>query len=154
MECISDPQRSLSPLARERQRSDISLCPRRPHFWLKQILSAKTMETLCWDHRDEFIYWTTYEIHLRKYEHYHDELKGFGNNAKEILLQIVATCTWAQEYHELTECTPDLYLWYMLWSRLSQFDEWEVPTMEDLTHFEYRAQCRERLKYLIVLLQF
>ena len=44
------------------------------------------METLCRDHRDEYIYRITYEVDLRKYEHYHDDLKVFGNNAKEILL--------------------------------------------------------------------
>ena len=112
------------------------------------------METLCRDHRDEFIYWMTYEIDSRKYEHYCDNLKVFGNNAKEILLQITATCTWAQEYHELTECTLDPYLPYMLWAWPSRFDEWEVPTIVDLTNFKYRAKCRERWKYLIVLLQF
>ena len=80
------------------------------------------METLCRDHRDEFIYCITYEIDLRKYEHYRDDLKVFGNNAEEILFQVIATCTWAQEYHELTECTLDPYLPYMLWSIASRFD--------------------------------
>ena len=64
------------------------------------------------------------------------------------------TCTWAQEYHDLTERTPDPYLPYMLWAQPSKFNEWEVPTIDDLTHFKYRAKCRERWKYLIVLLQF
>ena len=42
----------------------------------------------------------------------------------------------------------------MLWAWPSQFNEWEVPTIVNLTNFEYRAKCRERWKYLIVLLQF
>ena len=29
-----------------------------------------------------------------------------------------------------------------------------MPTIEDLTHHEYRAKCREQWKYLIILLQF
>ena len=75
-------------------------------------------------------------------------------NAKELLLQVVTICTWAQEYHDLTKCTPDLYLPYMLCSWSSKFNEWEVPTIDNLTHHEYHAKCRERWKYLIVLLQF
>ena len=112
------------------------------------------MEILCRDHRDEYIYWLTYEVDSRKYDHYHDDLKVFGNNAEELLLQVIVLCTWAQEYHDLTERTPDLYLLYMLWSISSRFAEWKVPTINDLTHHEYRAKCRERWKYLIVFLQF
>ena len=144
MEGVSGPPRSLSPLARERRRSDTGLCPRRLHFRLNQILSAKMMETFCRDHRDEFIFQMTNEIDSRKYKHYRDDLKVFGNNAKEILLQIVVTCTWAQEYHELTEHTSDSHLLYILWSRPSQFNKWEVPTIVDVTNFEYQAKCRER----------
>ena len=69
-------------------------------------------------------------------------------------MQIVAICTWAKEYHDLTERTPDPYLPYMLWSISSRFTEWKVPTINDLTHHEYGAKCGERWKYLIVLLQF
>ena len=75
------------------------------------------MEILCQDHQEEYIYRLTYEVNCRKYEHYHDNLKAFGNNAEELLLQVVTICTWAQEYHNLTERTPDLYLPYMLWSK-------------------------------------
>ena len=101
------------------------------------------MEILCQDHRDEYIYWLTYKVDSRKYDHYRDDLKVFGNNAEELLLQVIALCTWAQEYHDLTECTPGPYLPYMLWSISSRFKEWKVPTIEDLTHHEYRAKCKE-----------
>ena len=95
------------------------------------------MDILCRDHRDEYIYCVTYEVDSRKYEHYSDDLKVFGNNAEELLLQVVATCTWAPEYHDLTECTLDPYLPYILWAQLSKFDDWEVPTIDDLNHYEY-----------------
>ena len=76
----------------------------------------KMMEILCRDHRDEFIYRTTYKIDSQKYEHYRDDLKLFGNNSEEILLQVIATCTWAYKYHKLTDQMPDPYLPYMLWA--------------------------------------
>ena len=95
------------------------------------------------DHRDEYIYQLTYEVDSRKYEHFHDVLKAFGNNAKELLLQVIMICTWAQEYYNLTKRTLDPYLPYMLWSRSSKFGEWEVLTIDDLTHHEYHAKCRE-----------
>ena len=115
---ISVPKRLLSPWARERRRLDTGLCPRKPHFRLKQTLNSKVMEELCQEHRDEFIFQTTYEIDLRKYEHYNYNLKIFGNNANEILLQVIMTCTWAREHYALTRHMPDLHLPYMLWSRL------------------------------------
>ena len=104
------------------------------------------METLCRGHRYKYIYWITYEVDSRKYEHYRDDLKVFGNNAEEIMLQVITTCTLAQEYNDLTGLTPDPYLPYMLWSITSQFDKWEVPTINDLTHFKYQAKCREQWK--------
>ena len=116
MEGVSHPWGSLSPLAQERQRSDMGLCLQKPHFHLNQILDARMMEVLYLNHRDQFIYQTMYEIDVQKYDNYRDDLKVFSNNAEEILLQVVATCTWAHEYHKKTERTPDPYLPYMLWS--------------------------------------
>ena len=92
MEGVSQPQRSLSPLVREQQWSDMGLCPERPYYHLNQILDKRMMGVLCLNHQDEFIYWTTYEI-----DHYREDLKAFSNNAEEILLQVIATCTWARE---------------------------------------------------------
>ena len=66
------------------------------------ILNAEMMETLCLHYRDEFIYQTMYEIDVRKYDHYREDLKEF-NNAEEILLQVITTCMWAHEYHEKTQ---------------------------------------------------
>ena len=93
MEGVNDYTRSLSPLARMRQRLDTGLCPQQLYFQLNQILTARQMETLCWDDRDEYIYRKTYEVDSRKYERYHDDLKVFGNNAEEPLLQVITTCT-------------------------------------------------------------
>ena len=117
MEGIGHPQRSLLPLARERQWSDTGLYPERPYYHLNQVLDERMMGVLCLNHRDEFIYRTKYEIDVRKYDHYREDLKAFGNNAEEILLQVVATCMWAREYHEKTKRTLDPYLPYMLWSQ-------------------------------------
>ena len=154
MEGVSGPQHSLSPLARERWRSDTGLCPSQPHFRLNQILNSKMMDTLCRDHWDEFIYRTTYEIDSHKYEHYQDDLKLLGNKAEELLLQVIVMCTWAYEYYKLTGRMPDPYLLYMLWARSSEYKECAVPTIADVTLFKYWAKCKERWKYLIVLLQF
>ena len=154
MEAVNDLPRSLSPLAWMWWRLDTGLCVRNPYFWLNQILTKKQMEILFQDHQDEYIYQLTYKINSRKYDHYHDDLKVFGNNAKELLLQVIMLCTWAQVYHDLTECTLDPYLLYMLWSISSRFAEWKVPTMDDLTHHKYCAKCKEWWKYLIILLQF
>ena len=137
MEGVGCSQRWLSPLAREWWWSDTGLCPQKPHFHLNQVLDAKMMDVLCLNHRDEFIYRTTYEIDVCKYNHFRDDLKVFGNNAEEIL-QVVATCLWAWE----------------LWAQLPQHDDWEVPMIDDLTTNEYRDKCKERWKYLIVLVQF
>ena len=117
MEGVGHPQRSFSPLARERQWSDMGLCPERPYYHLNQILDERMMGVLCLNHRDEFIYRTTYEIDIRKYDHYREDLKAFSNNLEEILLQVIATCMWASEYHEKMKRTPDIYLPYMLWSQ-------------------------------------
>ena len=112
------------------------------------------MDVLCLNHRDEFIYQTMYEIDIRKYDHYKEDLKAFGNNAEEILLQVVATCTWACEYHGKTQRTLDPYLPYMLWSQASRHGEWDVSEIDDLKNSEYRDKCKERWKYLVMLLQF
>ena len=69
----------------------MGLCPEKPHFRLNQILDARMMDILCMDHQDKFIYRTMYEIDLSRYDHYKDDL-----------LQVVATCMWAREYHEKT----------------------------------------------------
>ena len=142
------------PLAREQRWSDMGLCPERPYYHLNQILDERMMGVLSLNHRDKFIYRTTYEIDVRKYDHYKEDLKAFGNNAEEILLQVVAKCTWACEYHERMQWTLDPYLPYMLWSQASQHDKWDVPTIDDLKNSEYRDKCKERWKYLVVLLQF
>ena len=114
MEGVGHSQRSLSPLAWERQRSDMGLCPQKSHFCLNQVLDARMMDVLCLNHQDEFIYRTTYKINIGKYNHYRDDLKVFGNNAEEILLQVINMCTWAHEYHQKTQQTLDPYLPYML----------------------------------------
>ena len=75
------------------------------------------MGVLCLNHREEFIYQTTYEIDIHKYDHYREDLKAFGNNAEEILLQVIATYMWACECHKKMKRTPDPYLPYMLWSQ-------------------------------------
>ena len=111
------------------------------------------------DHRDEFIYRTMYEIDSRRYDLYKDDLykddlKVFGNNAEEILLQVITTCTWAREYHEKSNQMLDPYLPYMLWAKSLLYDVWEVPTINDLATADYRDKCKERWKYLITLLQF
>ena len=111
------------------------------------------MEVLCWDHQDEFIYRTMYEIDVPKYDYYKGGLKVFGLNAEEILLQVITMCMWAHEYHKQTGRTPDPYLPYMLWAQLSWYDDWEVPTIDDLTTIEYRTKCKEWWKYLVTLLQ-
>ena len=95
-----------------------------------------------------------YEIDSRRYDHYKDNLKVIGNNAEEILLQVITTCTWAREYHEKSNWMPDPYLPYMLWAKSLLYDVWEVPTIDDLATAEYRDKCKERWKYLITLLQF
>ena len=100
------------------------------------------MEILCRDHRDEFIYWTTYEIDSRKYKHYCDDPKLFSNNAEEILLQVVATCTWAYEYHKLTERMTDPYLPYMLWAQSCKYEDWEVLTIANLTPLRVSSQMQ------------
>ena len=86
MEGIGHPQRSLSPLARERRWSDMGLCPEKPYYCLNQVLDERMMGVLCLNHREEFIYQTTYEIDIHKYDHYREDLKAFGNNVEEILL--------------------------------------------------------------------
>ena len=94
------------------------------------------------------------EIDLRRYDHYKDNLKVLGNNAEEILLQVITTCMWAGEYHEKTGQTPDPYLFYMFWAQSLWYDDWDVLTIDDLTTTEYRDKCKERWKYLITLLRF
>ena len=154
MEGVGHPQRSLLPLARERQWSDRGLCPERPYYHLNQILDERMMGALCLNHWDEFIYQTTYEIDIRKYDHYKEDLKAFSNNAEEILLQVVTMCAWVREYHQKTQRMPDSYLPYMLWSQGSRHGEWHVPEIDDLKNSEYRDKCKERWKYLVILLQF
>ena len=42
----------------------------------------------------------------------------------------------------------------MLWALGSLHDEWDMPTIDDLKNHEYRDMCKERWKYLVILLQF
>ena len=69
-------------------------------------------------------------------------------------MQVVVMCTWAYEYYKLTGQMPNPYLPYMLWAQLSEYKEWAVLTIADVTLFKYWAKYKERWKYLIVLLQF
>ena len=95
------------------------------------------MEVLYLDHRDEFIYWTMYEIDVRKYKNYKDDLKAFGNNAEEILLQVFTTCTWACDIMKRRNGCQTL------WAQSSHYDDWEVPMIDDLTAAEYGDKCKE-----------
>ena len=60
------------------------------------------METLCAENRDEYIYHMTYEVNMDRYAHFTEDLKVLGSNAEEMIRQVIATCVWAYEYHQLT----------------------------------------------------
>ena len=108
--CLNDMERQIPgisgeavpPSSRNRRRSDTSLQPQRPQYPITQRLRLKQMETLCAKNRDEYIYRMTYEVNMDRYAHFTEDLKVLGSNAEEMIQQVVVTCVWAYEYHQLT----------------------------------------------------
>ena len=98
------------PSSRSQRRSDMGLRPQRLWYSMTQRLRLKQMETLCIHHRDEYICHMMYEVNMDRYDHFKDDLKVLGNNAEEMIRQVIATCVWAYEHYHLTERIEDPYI--------------------------------------------
>ena len=96
---------------------------------MTQKLRLKQMEMLCIENRDEYIYRMMYEVNMDRYNHFTEDLKVLGSNAKEMIRQVIATCTWAYEYHYLTKRIEGPYLPYLLWSPMPRVEGWRTPTI-------------------------
>ena len=142
------------PLSRSRRRSDTGLRPSRPRYPMTQKLRTKQMETLCVDNRDEYIYRMTYEINMERYAHFMEDLKVLGNNAEEMIRQVIATCVWGYEFHRLTGQIEVPYLPYLLWSPTPRVEGWRTPTIRPGPCDDHRAEVKRSWRYLVVLLQF
>ena len=142
------------PLSRSRRRSDTGLRPNRPRYPMTQKLRLKQMETLCVENRDEYIYRMTYEVNMDRYAHFTEDLKVLGSNAEEMIRQVIATCVWAYEYHQLTKQIEGPYLPYLLWSPTPRVEGWRMPTIRSGHCNDYRAEVKRGWRYLVVLLQF
>ena len=112
------------------------------------------METLCVENRDEYIYRMTYEVNMERYAHFTEDLKVLGSNTKEMIRQVIATCVWAYEYHQLTKQIEGPYLPYLLWSPMPRVERWRTPTIRSGHCNDYRAEVKRGWRYLVVLLQF
>ena len=125
---------------------------------MTQRLRLKQMETLCTENRDEYIYRMTYEVNMDRYAHFTDhfteDLKVLGSNAEEMIRQVIATCVWAYEYHQLTRRIEAPYLPYLLWSPTLRVEGWRTPTIRSGQCDDYRSDVRRSWLYLVVLLQF
>ena len=121
---------------------------------MTQRLRLKQMEMLCIHHRDEYIYRMTYEVNMDRYDHFRDDLKVLGNNAEEMIRQVIATCVWAYEYHHLTGRIENPYIPYLLWSPTPVVEGWRTPTRRLGRCDDYRADIKKNWRYLIILLQF
>ena len=89
---------------------------------------TKTDGDVMYPPRDEYIYRMMYEVNMDRYDHFKDDLKVLGNNAEEMIRQVIATCAWAYEYYHLTGCIEDPYIPYLLWSPTPTVDHWRTPT--------------------------
>ena len=112
------------------------------------------METLCIKNRDEYIYRMTYEVNMDRYAHFTEDLKVLGSNAEEMIRQVIATCVWAYEYHQLTGRIEGPYLPYLLWSPTPRVEGWRMPTIRSGHCNDYRAEVKRGWRYLVILLQF
>ena len=145
---------AVPPSSHNRRRSDTSLRPQRPRYPMTQRLRLKQMEMLCTENRDEYIYCMTYEVNMDQYAHFTEDLKVLGSNAEEMIWQVVATCVWAYEYHQLTRQIEGPYLPYLLWSPTPRVEGWRTPTICSGQCDDYRSDVRKNWLYLVVLLQF
>ena len=109
------------------------------------------MDYLCHYYRNEYIYHITYEMDMRCYDHFREDL---GNNADQIICQVIGTCVWAYKYHEIRHHVPDSYIPYMLWFPLPRVEHWRTPTMCVGSCSDFRDKMKKRWQYLIVILQF
>ena len=142
------------PSSRNRRRSDTGLRPQRPRYPMTQRLRLKQMEMLCAENRDEYIYRMTYKVNMDRYAHFTEDLKVLGSNAKEMIWQVIATCVWAYEYHQLTRQIEGPYLPYLLWSPMPRVEGCRTPTICPGQCDDYRLDVRRSWLYLVVLLQF
>ena len=142
------------PSSHSRRRSDTGLRPSRPRYPMTQRLRLKQMEMLCVENRDEYIYRMTYEVNMDRYAHFTEDLKVLGSNAEEMIRQVIATCVWAYEYHQLTGQIEGPYLPYLLWSPMPRVEGWRMPTIRSGHCNDYRAEVKRSWRYLVVLLQF
>ena len=142
------------PSFRNRRRSDTGLRPQRPRYPMTQRLRLKQMEMLCAKNRDEYIYRMTYEVNMDRYTHFTEDLKVLGSNAEEMIRQVIATCVWAYEYHQITRWIEGPYLPYLLWSPTPRVEGWRTPTICPGKCDDYWSDVRRSWLYLVVLLQF
>ena len=142
------------PPSRSQRRSDTGLRPNRPRYPMTQKLRRKQMETLCVENRDEYIYRMTYEVNMECYTHFTEDLKVLGNNAEEMIRQVIATCVWAYEYHQLTGWIEGPYLPYLLQSPTPRVEGWRTPAIRSGCCDDYRAEVKRGWRHLVVLLHF
>ena len=159
---LNDMEKRISGISGEaspppscsQRRSDTGLRPQQLRYPITQRLRLKQMEMLCIHHRDEYIYRMTYEVNMDRYDHFKDDLKVLGNNAEEMIRQVIATCMWAYEYHHLTGHMEDPYIPYLFWSLTPKVDHWRTPTRCLGRCDDYHAEIKKNWRYLVVLLQF
>ena len=91
---------------------------------------------------------------MDRYDHFTEDLKVLGNNAEEMIRQVIATCTWAYKYHYLTKRIEGPYLPYLLWSLTPRVESWRTPAIRPGHCNDYHAEIKRGWRYLIILLQF
>ena len=118
------------------------------------MLRAKQMDELCHHHCDEYIYQLTYKLNMTRYDHYREDLWAFGNNAEEMIRQVIATCVWVYEYHKLTGRMLEPYLPLMLGSLMPSIPNWRTLTLVAGCCPDFHDDMKKKWQYLVTTLQF
>ena len=107
------------------------------------------MDYLCHHHCNEYIYSITYEIDMHRYSYFKEDLKVFGNNADELIHQVIGMCVWEYKHYQM-----DPYILYMLWFLSPLIENWRMPTVCARHCDVFREEMKKKWQYLIFLLQF
>ena len=103
---------------------DSLLCPSTPRYRIGAMVNEMQVEDLAWNNQNEYIFQITYEINPDDYDHLATDVKAFGVDTTEVLLQVIGMVIWAKEYHHLTGQMPNPYILVQLYSTAPSYNGW------------------------------
>ena len=91
---------------------------------------------------------------MTRYDHYREDLRAFGNNAEEMIRQVIATCVWAYKHHKLTGQMPEPYVPPILGSLMPSIPNWRMPALRAGHCCDFWDDMKKKWQYLVATLQF